>query len=134
MKNIFSILLLHFIFFLHAQENRFYTDAYQTIDNMLASKQKYSFKTAVFSLENAFEQGKIDTIELDQKIKFLANFSKKIIQNRDLNYTEKDKETASKYASIYTIMTQETPVIIGKDTLKYKPFQYDFEDVFGHQE
>lgn len=134
MKKLLYLFFILFVFLAESQENHFYTDAYQTIDNMLTSKQKYSFKTAVFSVENAFEQGKIDTIELDQKIKFLANFSKKIIQNRVLKYTEKDKETASKYASVYTIMTQETPVIIGKDTLKYKPFTYDFEDVFGHKE
>lgn len=135
LKLTLPILFLSISFLSKAQEeNRFYTQSYQTLDNMLLSKQKYSFKTAVFSVENAFEQGKIDTIELDQKIKFLANFSKKIIQNRELKYTEKDKETASKYASVYTVMTQETPVIIGKDTLKYKPFTYDFEDVFGHKE
>ncbi len=119
---------------LFAQENRFYTDAYQTIDNMLASKQSYSFKTAVFNVENAYYQGKLDTLELDQKIKFLADFCRRLVRNRDLKYTEKDKETVSKYASIFTIICEQTPVIVGKDTLKYKPFQYDFEDVFGHKE
>jgi hypothetical protein len=123
LKTILLILLLNFSFFCKAQEeNHFYTDAYQTIHNMLASQQKYSSKTAMFSVENTFEQGKLNTIELDQKIKFLANFSKKIIQNRDLNYTEKDKETVSKYASIFTIICEQIPIIVGKDTLKFKSF------------
>jgi hypothetical protein len=42
-----------------AQNNQFYNDAYQTIDNMLNDKQKYSFKDAVFSVENAYFQGKL---------------------------------------------------------------------------
>lgn len=41
----------------------FYSDAYQAIDNMLNGKQPYSFKTAVFSVENAYYQGKLDTAE-----------------------------------------------------------------------
>lgn len=35
-------------------ENHFYVDAYQTLDNMLNKKQQYSFKEAVFNVENAY--------------------------------------------------------------------------------
>ena len=132
-----KILLIFFLFLfsrLICQENRFYADAYQTLDNMLLNKKKYSFRTAVWNLENAYEQGKIDTLELNRKVKLLSHFCNIIIKNRELNYQEKDKDKVSKYASIFTTMCTETPVIIGNDTLQYKPFQYDFEDVFGHQE
>lgn len=37
-----------------AQNNQFYNDSYQIIDNMLEDKQKYSFKNAVFSVEEAY--------------------------------------------------------------------------------
>ena len=116
------------------QQNHFYTESYQTLDNMLLSKQKYSFKEAVFSVEDAYYQGKLEKEELDQKIKFLANFCKRLSANRKLIYSEKDEEKVSKYASVFTILCQETPVIVGQDTLKYKPFTYDFNDVFGHEE
>ena len=134
MKKIISIFLINSFIFVQAQENHFYTNAYKTIDNMLTSKQKYSFKTAVFSVENAYEQGKLDTTELDEKIKFLASFCNQIINSRQLKYEEKDKNFVNKYASIFTLMTQQFPVILRNDTLKYKPFTYDFSDVFGHQE
>jgi len=134
MYRIYFVLLLFSCFFYSAQENHFYTDAYQTIDNMLLNKQKYSFKEAVFSVEDAYFQGKLDTIQLNQKIKFLANFSKKLSLNRKLDYKEKDAEKVNKYASIFTTICETTPVIVGRDTLKYKSFLYDFEDVFGHQE
>lgn len=135
MKNIFLLTtVLFFSVFSKAQENHFYTDAYQTIDNMLNDKEPYSFKIAVFSVENAYYQGKLDTDELNRKIRFLANFCNQLVANRKLNYTERDQEKVSKYAAVYTVMCQTTPVIIKNDTVKYKPFTYDFEDVFGHKE
>lgn len=135
MKKIFVLTTLLILSALSkAQENQFYTDAYQTLDNMLTDKQSYSFKTAVFSVENAYYQGKLNTEELNRKILFLTKFCNQLTVNRKLQYSEKDEATVNKYASIYTIMCQATPVIVGKDTLKYKPFTYDFEDVFGHKE
>ncbi len=135
MNKLFIIYFFTFTFaYFHSQENRFYSDAFQTIDNMLTNKQQYKFKDGVFAVENAYEQGKIDTIEINRKINFLKKLANAILVNRDLRYTEKDKEIVSKYASIFSVLTKGTDVIIDKDTLKFIPFQYDFEDVFGHQE
>lgn len=117
-----------------SQDNRFYNDAYLTIENMLNNKQKYSFKTAVLSVENAYYQGKLDTVEVGRKIKFIANFCRTIIRNRDLTYNERDKELVSKYAAIFSVICEETPILINHDTIRYKPFSYDFEDVFGHRD
>lgn len=134
MKNFYFALLLMTFSFMKSQNNMFYTDAYQTIDNMLNDKQPYSFKTAVFSVENAYYQGKLDTAMLNQKINFLTSFCKQLTKNRKLIYSEKDEDVVSKYAAIYTVMCLETPVIVEKDTIQYKPFMYDFEDVFGHND
>ncbi|OPC69895.1 hypothetical protein BAZ12_08705 [Elizabethkingia miricola] len=134
MKHFYIFLSFFFAGQMKSQQNRFYDDAYLTIDNMLNDKQKYSFKTAVLNVENAYYQGKLDTTEVDRKIKFMANFSKTIVRNRDLTYNEKDKETVSKYAAIFSVICEETPILIDQDTIKYKPFSYDFEDVFGHKD
>ncbi|OJZ01235.1 hypothetical protein [Sphingobacterium sp. 40-24] len=117
-----------------SQENRFYDEAYLTIDNMLNDKQKYSFKVAVLTTENAYYQGKLDTVEVNRKIKFMANFCKTILRNRELTYNETDKDKVSKYASIFSVICEETPILIDQDTVHYKPFTYDFEDVFGHKD
>ncbi|ASE62041.1 hypothetical protein CEQ15_11335 [Chryseobacterium indologenes] len=134
MKYFYITLFIFITGLAKSQENRFYDDAYLSIDNMLNEKQKYSFKTAVLSVESAFYQGKLDTAEVDRKIKFMANFCKTIVRNRDLTYSEKDKETVSKYAAIFSVICEETPIIMNKDTLNYKPFSYDFNDVFGHKD
>lgn len=133
MNKIF-IIILFFSVLGKAQENHFYIDSYQTIDNMLLDKQKYSFKEAVFSVEDAYLQGKLDTIDLNRKLKFFKYISRQLMSNRKLDYTEKDVEKVSKYASIFTLMCETSTVIRNSDTIKFKPFKYDFEDVFGHKE
>ncbi|WP_394678718.1 hypothetical protein [uncultured Sphingobacterium sp.] len=134
MKSFLIFLFVSIAGIVKSQDNRFYNDAYLTIDNMLNDKQKYSFKTAVLSVENAYYQGKLDTVEVDRKIKFMANFCKTIVRNRDLTYNERDKETVSKYAAIFSVICEETPILINQDTVRYKPFSYDFQDVFGHKD
>ncbi|WP_185286257.1 hypothetical protein [Chryseobacterium indologenes] len=134
MKYFFITLFVPMFTFFNAQKNQFYEDAYQTIDNMLSHKQPYSFKTAVLTAEYAYYQGKLDTVEVDRKLRFMANFCKTILRNRDLTYNEKDKDIVSKYAAIFSVICEETPILIEQDTVKYKPFSYDFEDVFGHKD
>ncbi|MBT2622848.1 hypothetical protein [Chryseobacterium sp. ISL-6] len=134
MKRFFFILTVTIFGFAKSQNNHFYSDAFQTIDNMLNDRQKYSFKEAVFNVENAYYQGNLDTLSLNRKVKFLGKFCKQIVDSRDLNYTDRDKEKVSKYAAIFTVLCQTTPVIVRNDTVKYKPFTYDFEDVFGNKE
>lgn len=134
MKHFYIFLFVLIAGLVKSQDNRFYNDAYLTIENMLNNKQKYSFKTAVLSVENAYYQGKLDTVEVGRKIKFIANFCRTIIRNRDLTYNERDKELVSKYAAIFSVICEETPILINHDTIRYKPFSYDFEDVFGHRD
>jgi len=134
MKKIFFILTLLILGFAKSQENHFYTEAYKTLDNMLLNKQKYSFKEGVFGVEYAYYQGKLDTVELNNKIKFLKHFCNVLLKNRKLTYSEKDEAKVNKYATIYSVICEATPVIVGLDTIRYKPFTYDFEDVFGHKE
>lgn len=134
MKYFYISLFIFIAGLVKSQENRFYDEAYLTIDNMLNDKQKYNFKVAVLSTENAYYQGKLDTVEVNRKIKFMANFCKTILRNRDLTYNETDKDKVSKYAAIFSVICEETPILIDQDTVHYKPFTYDFEDVFGHKD
>ena len=117
-----------------AQSNQFYNDSYQTIDNMLEDKQKYSFKNAVFSVEEAYYQGKLDTVALNREIEFLKRFAQSILKNRDLEYKEADKEKVSKYSAVYSIMCRSLPIAYKDTVIQYKPFAYDFTDVFGHND
>nr|WP_314496830.1 hypothetical protein [uncultured Chryseobacterium sp.] len=117
-----------------AQNNQFYNDSYQTIDNMLNDRQPYSFKEAVFSVENAYYQGKLDTDQLNREIDFLKSFANAILQSRELTYKQSDKDKVSKYAAVYSIMCMTLPIAVKDTVIDYRPFNYDFEDVFGHHD
>lgn len=134
MKNYLIIILLLTFGLVRSQDNMFYNNAYQTINDMLNEKRPYKFKDAVFSVENAYYQGKLNMDEINKKIAFLTSFCKQLSENRKLIYTGADQVAVTKYAAIYSVMCQETPVIIENDTIRYKPFTYDFEDVFGHND
>ncbi|PZU88624.1 MAG: hypothetical protein DI529_05345 [Chryseobacterium sp.] len=130
----FLLLILNLGAGLKAQSNQFYNDAYQTIDNMLNDKQPYSFKEAVFSVENSYYQGKLDIDRLNFEIEFLKKLANSIIASKRLIYAETDKDKVNKYAAIYSIMCQSLPVVVRDTVIQYRPFTYDFSDVFGHKD
>lgn len=135
-KKIYQILLFLLLGTVSAtaQNNQFYNEAYKTIDNMLEGRQKYSFKDAVFSVEEAYYQGKLDTIVINKELRFLKSFAESIIKSRQLTYKGSDKEKVNKYAALYSIMCQSLPVAVKDTVIQYKPFSYDFVDVFGHSD
>jgi hypothetical protein len=136
MKKIaFLLLLLLFSKFCASAQNQenLFEQSYALLNNMLVNENTYSFKKAVFSVENAYLEGNLDTLNINKRIKFLTNLSKTLIKERYLMYIEKDKETVNKWASVFQVMHDTIPLNI-KDTIyKYEPFSYDFSDVFGHQ-
>lgn len=105
-----------------------------TLNDMLVNENKYSFKKAVFSVENAYLNGELDTIAVNNQIKVLTNLCKSLIQDRFLAYVENDKENVNKWASVYQVMCDSISIVIEGKEYKYIPFRYDFDDVFGNQE
>lgn len=105
-----------------------------TLNDMLVNENHYSFKKAVFSVENAYLNGKLDTIETQREINLLARLCRGLIKNRFLAYVENDKENVNKWASVYQVMCDSIPIVIGDQEYEYIPFRYDFNDVFGNQE
>lgn len=133
------ILKLFFITFFisiicSAQQQQLYDDAYNRLSNMIEDENQYNFKEAVFSVENAYLNGELDTVSVNREINILTQLCKTVMQSRQLDYGEKDKEKVSKYAAVFTVMSQVIPVVVNDTLFSYKPFRYDFEDVFGHED
>lgn len=131
-----TILLLSFLstFCATAQnQEKLFEQSYALLNSMIVNESNYSFKKAVFSAENAYLDGKLDTLYVNRQIKFLKGLSNSLIKNRYLAYVEKDKQTVNKWASVYQIMCDTIPFNINDTIYKYSPFGYDFKDVFGHQ-
>ena len=136
MKKTIYLLLLLFVscFCAVAQkQERLFEDSYTLLNGMITNENSYSFKKAVFSVENAYLDGKLDTVFINGKIKILKNLSLSLIKNRFLYYPEKDKDLVNKRASVFSIMCDTIPINFNDKIYQYEPFAYDFNDVFGHQ-
>ncbi len=136
-KNIFLLLLIFFSKFcalaqnLETQEKNF-EQSFALLNSMLVDENKYSFKKAVFSVENAYLDNQLDTIFVNNQINFFKNLGNTLIKERFLAYVEKDKEKVNKWASVFQIMCDTIPINYNDKIYKYEPFGYDFNDVFGH--
>lgn len=132
-KNFILVVLLFSKFCLVAQEKqKLFESSYTLLNNMIENDSKYSFKKAVFAVENAYLEGNLDTLWINKQIKLLNNLSKSLIKDRFLAYLERDKEKVNKWASVFEVMHDTIPLNINDTIYKYEPFGYDFNDVFGH--
>lgn len=100
---------------------------------MLVNDNKFSFKKAVLSVENAYLDDQLDTVFIDKKLKIMYNISKSLIENHILEYQENDGVKVSKWASVYQIMCDTIPLEINGKLYKHNPFGYNFNDVFGRE-
>lgn len=134
MKIILSVFILFASSYSFAQQQRSYDDAYQTLSRMIKDESRYNFKEAVFSVENAYLNGRLDTVSINREIRKLTHLCNSVMQSRQLDYGERDRDKVSTYAAVFTVMSQVIPVVIHDTLYSYKPFTYDFEDVFGHED
>ncbi|EKT3957110.1 hypothetical protein NTJ28_001083 [Flavobacterium psychrophilum] len=133
-KIIFLILILFSKFCATAQnQEKLFEQSYALLNSMLVDENNYSFKKAVFSVENAYLDDKLDILKINSKLKTLKSLSYSILQSKALEYSERDKEVVNKRASIFAIMCDTIPINFNGKILKYEPFGYDFTDVFGHK-
>ena len=133
-KTIFLILILFSKFCATAQnQEKLFEQSYALLNSMLVDENNYSFKKAIFSVENAFLDDKLDTLFCNNQIRLLNNLSKSLIKERFLAYVERDKEKVNKWASVFEVMHDTIPINYNDKLYKYEPFGYDFQDVFGHK-
>lgn len=125
-------LLLFSKFCAFAQDDKLFDDSYSLLKGMTETPSSYSFKKAVFSVENAYVGGMLDTIAVSRQIKVLNTLCKSLIQDRFLAYVERDKPAFNKWASVFQVMHDTIPINFRDTIYNYFPFGYDFNDVFGH--
>ena len=132
-KSFIYLLLLFNIFLATAQkQDKLFGESYDLLYSMIENDNNYNFKKAVFSVENAYLEHKLDTTYIQNQIKLLSALCNSLIENRFLNYVENDKEKVNKWASVFQVMCDTIPLNINDKLYKYEPFGYDFTDVFGH--
>lgn len=115
-------------------QQQIYDDSFALLDGMLKDEKAYSFKKAVFAVENAYYNGKLDTIAVNREIRLLTNLCETLIKDRFLAYVENDKKDVNKWAAAYQVMCDSIPIVMNDQEYRYIPFKYDFNDVYGNRE
>lgn len=115
-------------------QQQIYDDSFALLDGMLKDKKAYSFKKAVFAVENAYYNGKLDTIAVNREIRLLTNLCESLIKDRFLAYVENDKKDVNKWAAAYQVMCDSIPIVMNDQEYRYIPFKYDFNDVYGNRD
>lgn len=136
-NNILHLIIIYFFtntLLFSQSKDEFYKAAFVKLSDMLEGKSEVNFKEAVFSVENAYMSGNLDTVFINQEIRFLVQLTQKVVESRDLIYTEKDKKTVSIQAGIFSVLNDSIPIQnqFGENFVRL-PYSYDFNDVFGHQ-
>lgn len=117
----------------HSQNQQaLFEKSLSTLHDMLVNEKHYSFKKAVFSVENAYLNGGLDTVAVDAKIKSLTNLCRAVMAGRVLTYDAPDRQNVDKWAAVYQVMCDSIPLVINGKPYSYEPFRYDFNDVFGN--
>ena len=119
----------------NAQDStRFYQQAYEIIDSMLTGKTPLNFRKAVFTTENAFLDGQLDTSMVNKEIAILKNLTKAILSSNLVTYSGIDKVDIEKQAAIFKLLTDTIPIIIDSTHIFFHtPYLYDFEDMWGQK-
>lgn len=130
---IFLILSFKVCVSLGQVQNRF-EESYDLILNMLNGKSKIDFKKAVFSTENAYQDGQLDTVTINRRIAELVSLSKEFQKSHVLQYDLKDKAEVEKWGAIFKVLTDTVARYSNGIIYRHLPFTYDFEDFFGEKD
>lgn len=130
---IFLLAFYHWTFSQSDQEK--YEQAFEKVNCMLNETCGASFKEVVFTVENAYFSNRLDRAQFDNKILFLSELSKQLINSRQLIYDLPDKAEVSKYAALFSAITDSVAVKMENDKTAYlMPFTYDFNDIWGYND
>ena len=112
-----------------------YDSTFHVLTKMLEGKTKPDFKRAVFMVENSFLDGKMGYQKFCKAIDYYEMLCRRLIESRDLQYSESDKEKVSVHAAVFTIMKDTLPIQLHNgEIIHHLPFGYDFNDINGEED
>ncbi|WP_407268796.1 hypothetical protein [Tenacibaculum maritimum] len=120
MKRTILILFIGFSFNCFGQKH--YEKAYSELNSMLNGETELNFSKALFIVENAWHDNKLNYANFKKEISKIATICKKMVERKKLT----EYRTASNWA-IFMHLTQKLPE---NDSI---PYTYDFEDFLGNK-
>jgi len=137
LKYIFATFLIFLNLALKAKadsSDSLYNVSYESIKTMLLNNRHLDFRKAVFSTENAYFEGQIDSCVFNDAIHFYTSICRGIMQSGNIIYPERDSLKAAAQCAVFVFMTDSIPVMTRQGIQIHTPFQYNFDDFAGQKE
>jgi hypothetical protein len=109
-----------------------YLQAYNELNDMLTGKRPASLKRAVFLVENAYYENKIDYAAYNQRIADLATFCRQKLKEEKADTTDQEV----KNNMIFRMLTEPLTITDRRTGRKItsRPLHYDFDDFYGRED
>lgn len=125
------ILALHLTPHKSRSQSYYFDRALEEFRPLLETQSENKFKHAIYLTENAYFDGTLSYDYLELKIKELSSIAELLNKSSNILYSGKDKEQIKKYASIFLMYKDKTPIVLNRDTILNYPYVYDFDDIYG---
>lgn len=108
-----------------------YQRAYSRLDIMLNYPYLSDFNKAVFIVENAYFEDKLNYEIYSGFLKTYANFTNWLSTTNLVNYQGHNRLSVSKHAALFKIMSDTVSIMLSDSLIKHLPYQYNFDDYAG---
>lgn len=120
-----------------AQEStsqRYYRDTFGEINKMLNNNDTLNFSKAVFLTENAYCDNNMVITDFNEYIEICSFLSREIAKSGNIEYAEKDKDSAMSQCGVFIFMTDSLSMVTNEGIAIHSPFTYNNEDFAGQKD
>ncbi|MDR1346837.1 MAG: hypothetical protein LBJ63_00165 [Prevotellaceae bacterium] len=113
-------------------ETEYYRQAAETLLDMLKGKTPLSLKDAVFTVENAYFEGKLDKRQYGKHIDDLISIARSKVIEDKYSWNNNTVKNVMFFRLITDTLTIKLP--LRERSVTSYPMQYDFEDIMGRED
>ena len=138
-KTVYKYILLLFGFYailnVQAQsDDTYYRLAREKLTNMLSGKDSLDLQRAVYWVEDAWYNNRLNESLFIEQIKQYADFCRIISESDWITYCGEDEQSVKKQAAVFAFITDSIPIQLGDSLLWHLPFKYNYEDFAGEKD
>lgn len=127
-------ILLSVMFRAEAQSNDlYYRSAQNRLTNMLSGKESLNLREAIYCVENAWFNDKLNKKLFYKQIERYADFCRAVSNSGRIIYSGNDVSSVNAQAAVFAFMTDTIPIQMGDSVYYHLPFGYNADDFAGEK-
>lgn len=121
-------------YIIYGQEKESYGKAYTELSLMLENKIPTHLHQAIFCVENAWYDGKLNHKKFNDLINGYANLCRMVSHSDIIHYSGEDEKSVKSQAAVFAFITDSIPILVGDSLIWHPPFQYNYKDFAGKKD